>query len=88
MRLASDAAFDRLLKLVEQMEPHARDEAGTLVNSLRQERLEIEQHERTLAESQAEALVNAGIMMSELEEAHLQLECARKAVEEVSRAKS
>ena len=86
--MTSVTAFERLLRLVEQLEPQARGEAGTLINRLQHERLEIERHERVLAESQAEALVNAGIMMSELEEAHAQLDSARKAAEEGSRAKS
>ncbi len=73
---------------MDRLDPDARSEACELLHGLQRDRHQIEQHERTLAESQAEALVNAGIMMSELEEAHVQLDIARKAAEEASRAKS
>jgi len=63
-------------------------ELAGLVNLLRSEVAAARRRADELANAQADAIVNAGMMMSELQEAHAQLEKARLAAEAADRAKS
>lgn len=65
-----------------------RGEMAAVVHALRSEVGAARRRADDLAQAQAEAIVNAGMMMSELQEAQAQLEKARSAAEAADRAKS
>jgi len=81
-------ALDRLAAVVARLEPALANEATDILQALREEAAAALDQQRSLAESQAEALVNAAMMMSELEQTHLQLDEARRAAEAATVAKS
>ncbi len=66
---------------------HGREIAATVIE-LRARAEEIEARGDAVAAAQAEAIVNAGMMMSELQETHEALDRARHAAEKSDRAKS
>ena len=66
---------------------HGREIAATVIE-LRARAEEIQARGDAIAAAQAEAIVNAGMMMSELQETHEALDQARRAAEKSDRAKS
>ncbi len=70
-------ALDRLGELCAALPDVAGDEARTLLGELRAEARAATERHRVLAERQAEAIVDAGMMVSELEEIHTALDRAR-----------
>ena len=83
-----EAHLDRLSELCESLGPESRAESLQLIEHLREAKRLASKRQRALSESQAEAIVNAGMMMSELEDAHAELDRARQAAEAASTAKS
>ena len=83
-----EARLDRLSELCGALDPAACHEARDLIEKLRLAKQQSSERQRALAESQAEAIVNAGVMMSELEEAHAELDRARRVAEAANVAKS
>ena len=82
------APLERLEELCAALPDGARDEARVLIAGLRLDVQHAQEEHRELAERQAEAIVNAGMMVSELEETHKALDLARAAAEAASVAKS
>ncbi|MCW5619694.1 MAG: ATP-binding protein [Burkholderiales bacterium] len=78
----------RLAQMAEGMDGARRSEMRALVDALRTEVDTEQRRAEELAVAQADAIVNAGIMMSELQAVHAQLEQARAAAESADRAKS
>jgi len=82
------APLERLEALCAALPDGARDEARVLIAGLRLDVQHAQETHRELAERQAEAIVDAGMMVSELEETHKALDLARKQAEAASVAKS
>jgi signal transduction histidine kinase/ActR/RegA family two-component response regulator len=81
-------ALKRLAQIVESLDPSVAREARGALDELREEAQDATERHRALAESQAEALVNAAMMMSELKQIHAELDDARVAAEASNLAKS
>ncbi len=81
-------ALDSLAAVIDRLEPALASETADILKSLREEAAAASEQQRALAESQAEALVNAAMMMSELEQTHAALDEARRAAEAATVAKS
>ncbi|MEZ5460099.1 MAG: ATP-binding protein [Steroidobacteraceae bacterium] len=82
------SALDRLAAVIDRLEPALAHETTDILMALRTEAAAALEQQHSLAESQAEALVNAAMMMSELEQTHKELDEARVAAEAATRAKS
>lgn len=80
--------LDRLAGVGRRLGGDAGREIADTVAALRDRIAQMQGRADTLAEAQADALANAGIMMSELQETHAQLDQARIAAEKSDRAKS
>jgi hypothetical protein len=85
---APRSALDRLAAVVDRLEPALANETTDILQALREEAAAAIEQQRALAESQAEALVNAAMMMSELEQTHAALDEARRVAETATVAKS
>jgi signal transduction histidine kinase/ActR/RegA family two-component response regulator len=85
---APRSALDRLAAVVDRLEPALANETTDILQALREEAAAAIEQQRALAESQAEALVNAAMMMSELEQTHAALDEARREAEAATVAKS
>ena len=86
-----DAAGDtlsRMRTLCARMEPALREQMLALIEQLDREREGVRADSLELANAQAEALVNAAMLMSELQDTQVRLERARVDAEAASRAKS
>lgn len=82
------ALLDRLAALTDGVGGAQGGETRAVLEALRSEVESAQQRADELAHAQADAIVNAGMMMSELQEAHAQLEKARAAAESADQAKS
>ena len=80
--------LDQLQDIARGMAGEAGVEMAAILATLRETVASARQRADELANAQADAIVNAGMMMSELQEAHMQLEQARAAAEAANRAKS
>jgi len=78
----------RLQEIARGMDGDPGAEMAGMLSMLRETVARAGQRADALAEAQADAIVNAGMMMSELQDAQAQLEQARAAAEAANRAKS
>lgn len=85
---ACEALLEKLTRIASDVGgEHGREIAATVIE-LRARAEEIQERSDAIAAAQAEALVNAGMMMSELQETHEELDRARREAEKSDRAKS
>ena len=85
---ACEALLEKLTRIAGDVGgEHGREIAATVIE-LRARAKEIQARGDAIAAAQAEAIVNAGMMMSELQETHEALDRARRAAEKSDRAKS
>ncbi len=82
------SALDRLAMVIDRLEPALAGETADILEALREQAAAAIEQQRSLAESQAEALVNAALMMSDLEQTHAALDAARRDAEAATVAKS
>jgi signal transduction histidine kinase/DNA-binding response OmpR family regulator len=83
-----DTLLERLAGIADAVGGDPGREIIGLVAELRATAKEIQARTDTIAAAQAEAIVNAGMMMSELQETHDELDRARREAEKSDRAKS
>jgi two-component system, sensor histidine kinase and response regulator len=85
---ACEALLEKLARIAGDVGGDHGEEILSVIGDLRVRANEIQSRSDAIAAAQAEALVNAGMMMSELQETHEELDRARREAEKSDRAKS